>query len=209
MEPARDIHPATAAVSKEPPKLLYVVQLDTRYKESGSLSGYKESTAPADFFEKLLQTHPETICHQSGVAASCGLDIKLYFTKYKQGLAPCYRQGGEQGIMNRFMQDPGIFAHNNGAATYLTIDPVTGYSEYVTCGRVYVVQDDGHTPLSKAKVWGLQEMVNCLMDTYDMDPINMARGRMLLRQWSAEYIRGEWDPPSGSAGMDLYANRTI
>lgn len=213
MEPAPESRPAGAAdaaasaSNKEPPLLLYVVQVDTRHKESTSICGYKETTAPADFFEKLVETHPRTVCHQSSVAASCGLNIKLYFTKYREGLAPSYRQGGAQGVMNRF-QEPGILAENNGAATYLTVDPITGYAEYITTGRVYVVQDDGKTPLSKAKVWGLVEMVNCLMDTFEMDPSSMARGRKKLTRWSDQYKQGTWDPPSGSSGMDLYANRT-
>lgn len=186
---------------------LYVVQLDTRNLDSNSLSGYNEATVPSDFFENLRSRSPSLTCHTSQVAAICGLNIQIYFAKHKRGLASSHRNGGESEVVARMISDPALLASNNGAATFLTTDPVTGLGEYIVCGRAYIVQDKGRTPLSKERVWGLQQMVNCAMDIYDMDPENMRAGKETLEQWAAEYKSGEWEPQFGAMGMDLYSDR--
>lgn len=109
--------------------------------------------------------------------------------------------------MNAFAADPNILSSNNGAATFLTIDPDTGLSEYMICGKAYVVHDDGRTPLSKGQVWALQEMVNCAMDIYDMDPSNMVAGKEFLQEWTNKYKQKTWTPRSGLGGMNIYNDR--
>jgi hypothetical protein len=89
----------------------------------------------------------------------------------------------------------------------LTIDPVHGLAEYIVCGKAYVVQDDGTALLSKGQLWGIQEMVKCLMDIYDFDPSNVARGRETLARWSSKYRQKTWTPPSGCGGIDIYSPR--
>jgi hypothetical protein len=187
---------------------LYVVQVDTRNRPSSDLGGYQESTVPSDFFDKLrAKSGSKLVAHKSRIAAECGLDLTVYFSKHKEGLAPAYRRQGEAGVMMRFQADPALLSQNNGAATYLTMDPACGLSEHIVCGRAYAVLDGGRAPLSKAQVWGLAEMVNCLMDAYDMDEQNMRRGRRLVDTWSAQYRRGAWQPNTGAMGMDIYAPR--
>jgi hypothetical protein len=186
---------------------LFVVQLDTRNLLPGSLRRYQEGTVPSNFFTTLQNKCPKLTLHQSQVAAKCGLKICLYFTKYKSGLTHSYQTGGKDGIMARYMMaDPALLGQNNGAATFLIIDPVTGLSKYTICGRAYVLQDEGQAPLSKERVWGLVEMVNCLMDTYDMDPKNMWERQQQLERWAAQYKQGEWEPSSGAMGMSLYSD---
>jgi len=53
------------------------------------------------------------------------------------------------------------------------------------------------------------QMVNDLMDIYDMDPENMLLGRETLTEWSVAYKRREWEPYCGTTGNDLYSDRSI
>lgn len=100
--------------------------------------------------------------------------------------------------------NPSLWANNNGAATYLTMDPDTGLGEYIVEGQTYVVQDNGQAPLSKDQVWGLQEMVNCLMDVYPN-----GKGKATLERWAEEYKRQTWKPPSGTGGVAIYRPRSV
>jgi hypothetical protein len=157
---------------------LFVVEVDTSASgTSNSIDGYKESKCNADFFQKNVVENPKITCYKCQVAELCGLDVKLYFKKYRLGLASSYQQGGIHGVEMTIMQSPDLLAGNNGAATLLTVDPENGLAKYIVKGKAYVVQDDGTYPLSKGQVWGLQEFVNCANDIYDFDPENMRRGR--------------------------------
>jgi hypothetical protein len=189
---------------------LFVVEVDTTaLGTSSSWEGYKESKCDADFFQKKIVENPKITCSKCQVAELCGLDVKLYFKRHRPGLASSYEQGGADGAMMTMMQTPDLYADNNGAATYLTIDPEHGLAKYIVKGKAYVVQDDGAYPLSKGQVWGLQEFVNCAEDIYDMDPQNMRRGHRAVMQWSSEYRERRWEPHSGLGGVDIYSSRNV
>mmetsp|Transcript_27716 Transcript_27716/g.67459 ORF Transcript_27716/g.67459 Transcript_27716/m.67459 type:complete len:194 (+) Transcript_27716:65-646(+) len=186
---------------------LYVVELDTRNLLSNDIDGYKESRCNPDFFQSRIRDHPRMVSHQSEVATMCGLNLKLYFIKYKTGLAHHYRRGGEADVMQLVAFQPDLLSSNNGAATFLTTNVDTGLSEHIVCGKAYVVRDEGKYPLSKGQVWGIQEMIHCVMDIYDMDPENMREGRQTLERWTTEYPTGNWEPRSGTGGVDMYSPR--
>lgn len=191
-------------------KQLYIIELDTSKDGlSGAISGYKESTCDAEFWRQKIVENPKITCFQSQVAELCGLDVKLYFQKYRVGLGQYYREGGEARCMQAMMNDSGIFSGNNGGATFLTIDPENGLAEYIVVGKAYVVCDDGRYPLSKGQLWGLQEMVNCAEDFYDMDQENMREGHRALTNWSEQYRHQKWTPHSGCGGIDIYSARVV
>lgn len=98
---------------------LFVVEVDTTASgTSSAFDGYKESTCNADYFQKNVVDNPKIICYKCQVAELCGLDVKLYSRKYRPGLASSYEQeGGAQGFQMAIMQNPDLFARNNGAAT--------------------------------------------------------------------------------------------
>jgi hypothetical protein len=58
----------------------------------------------------------------------------------------------------------------------LTIYPENGLAKYIVIGTAYVVREHGRYPLSKGRLWGIQEMVHCAEDFYDVDLENMRRG---------------------------------
>lgn len=190
---------------------VYVVEVDSRLTgNSSDLAGYKESTSTASSFQKRIVENPKIRMVQSSVAAMCGLDLKVYFMKSKPGLAQHFREGGEYGVMSAFQMDPGLLAGNNGIATYLTLmDLDLGLSEYIVTGKAYVVCGDGSRPLSRGQVWGIQEMVNCAMDVYDMELKNRRAARRLLEKWAKQYRAGKFKPPSGSRGVDIYSDRVV
>ena len=166
-------------------EILYMVEVDSRRSGSANFSSYKESHCSASFFQDQIVNRGNTICCESQVANLCGRNIKLYFTKYKPSLVQHYHHGGVKGLTIAMSNIGSILAKNNGAASFLMIDIDTGLTEYFVCSRAYVVEDDGHTPLSWGQVWGLQEMINCAMDIYDMEQENMARGRQTIHRWVA------------------------
>jgi hypothetical protein len=187
---------------------LYVVEVDTRaFGSSAAINGYQERRCNPDYFQNSIVNHPKMICWQSQIATSCGLDIKLYFVKHKTGLATLYCQGGEAAVGQAF-SNPSLIVNNNGAATFLTTDIATGLCEHMVCGKAYVVQDNGRAALSRGQVWGLQEMINCAMDIYDMDPENMAKGKRELERWAKQYRKQQYLPPSGAGGVDIYSPRS-
>lgn len=186
---------------------LYVVAVDSRGEVPSDIESYKEERCGADYFQKNIVKHPKMKCCESKVASMCGLDLKIYFIKYKVGLGQHYRNGGEAAVMNVLMANPDFLAHNNGAASLLTVDPDNGLPEYTICGKAYVVRDDGRAPLSNGQVWGIQEMVSCSGDIYDMDPSNMTKGKLTLERWSKDYKEQTWEPPSGLGGMNIYDDR--
>jgi hypothetical protein len=189
---------------------LFVVQVDTsKLGGSAAYNGYKESKLNADYFQKNIVENPRITCYKCQVAELCGLDVKLYFKKHSPGLGSAYEQGGIDRANNMTLMQPGLFDGNNGAATVLTIDPEHGLAKYIVKGNAYVVQDDGAYPLSKGQVWGLQEMVNCAEDIYDMEPANMIRGHNAVMKWSIQYRERCWVPPSGFGGIDIYSSRKV
>jgi len=189
---------------------VYVVAVDSRADESNSTRCYKEEVCGADYFQQNIVNHPKMKCCQSTLAEMCGMNLKVYFMKYKVGLAQHYRSGGEAAVMNVMVSNPDFLASNNGAASWLTTDPDNGFPEYTICGKAYVVRDDGRAPLSKGQVWAIQEMVNCVMDRYDMDPANMVKGKRTLERWSSEYKMKTWMPPSGLlGGINIYDDRQV
>jgi hypothetical protein len=190
--------------------VVYVVVIDSRKEQSSSsIFGYTEQTTPAEYFRSTIVSHPSVRCHRSAVADMCGLDMKLYFAKYKKGLGQYYRERGNDAYaaMQPMVEDPHFLRNNNGIASWLTIDPLSGLPEWTVTGKAYVVLNDGMAPLSRGQVWGVQEMVNCLMDIYDCDPENIRRGRATLKRWADRYRKKTWVPPSGLGGMDIYSMR--
>lgn len=110
--------------------------------------------------------------------------------------------------MQVMMEDPSFLMDNNGIASWLTIDPLSGLPEWTVTGKAYVVLNDGAAPLSRGQVWGIQEMINCLMDIYDPEPENIRRGRETVKRWAEQYKKKTWVPPSGLGGMDIYSMRS-
>jgi hypothetical protein len=176
---------------------------------SSSISGYKEQTTTAEFFRESVVNNPKIRCHKSGVAEMCGLNMKLYYFKCKRGCAQYYREGGQDAAVAVMVNDPGFLRDNNGIASWLTIDPDIGLPEWTVTGKAYVVLEDGALPLSRGQVWGIQEMINCLMDIYDFDPDKLRLGRSTLGRWSQEYREKTWVPPSGLGGIDIYSYRSV
>lgn len=182
-------------------KKVSVVVVDTTGQGSADFSCYKEVRYPRSKFTELIENRG-VVCVTSKVAALCGLDLKVYFRRHRKGIRRLMIEGGMATVQSAMLS--GLFAENNGAGTFLTVSPDTGTSDYVVCGKVYVVLGDGSTQLTAGQVWGIQEMVNCLMDIYDMDPENIRRGNETAHKWSKEYRKGTWEAPSGSAGMNIY-----
>lgn len=129
--------------------------------------------------------------------------------KKREGLGSFYQKGGPMGVEIAIMSNPGILAENNGAATYLTVNPACGLADWIIYGKAFVVRDDGQYPLSRGQVWGIQEMVHCAMDTYDMEPENILRGREALQQWATQYQTQSWTPSSGLGGVDIYGSKKL
>jgi hypothetical protein len=203
---------AMSASSSSPSNVVYVVAIDSRKEQTtSSLFGYTEQTTPADSFRSTIVNNPKIRCHQSRVAEMCGLDLKLYFAKCKKGLGQYYRERGNDAVaaMQPMVEDPHFLRGNNGIASWLTIDPLSGLPEWTVTGKAYVVLDDGAAPLSRGQVWGIQEMVHCLMDVYDCDPENIRAGRETLTRWAKQYQKRTWVPPSGLGGMDIYSMRSV
>ena len=162
----------------------------------------------AYFVEKIVND-PNTICVKSPIGNLCGRNIKVYFKKYRIGLGQYYKQGGESAVIRALISNPDFLSKNNGAASFLTVDIDNGLPNYTVEGKAYVVQDDGHYPLSKGQVYGLMEMIQDAMDIYDMDPENMILGRENLIFWSNEYRErsSNLETPSGSDAIDIYSDR--
>jgi hypothetical protein len=185
----------------------YVVSVDSRNSSPSDIGGYKEETCDAAYFQKTIVENPKMKCCISKVAELCGLNLKIYFMKYQIGLAQHYRQGGEAACMIVLQRNPDFLHSNNGAVSWLTVDPINGLPEYTVNGKAYIVQDDGKAKLSKGQAWAMQEMVNCAMNIYDMDPANMADGKETLERWSKEYREKTWIPQSGCGDVDIYSKR--
>ena len=63
--------------------------------------------------------------------------------KKREGLGSFYEKGGPMGVQMGIMSNPGIFAENNGAATFLIVNPACGLADWIICGKAFVVRDDG------------------------------------------------------------------
>ena len=182
---------------------LFVVQVDSRSALStADIRAYSDVKVPADFFRKLKEKSPTLVAHKSQIAAACGRDMTIYFVKSMRGFNSDFKQGGIPGVQQRMMSSPHMLRSNNGAATYLTTDLKSGYGDYIVTGRAYVVENGGSYPISKGQVWGLVEMVNCLMDVY---PEDLNEGYRTSQKWAEAYRKREWEPPSGLGGMDIYS----
>jgi len=141
------------------------------------------------------------------IATMCGLNLKMYFLKYKKGMAQYYREGGMAAV-HQAMMEPMALSGNNGIATYLCISDLdSGLAEYRVWGKAYVVWEDGTRLLSKGQVWGIQEMINCAMDVYNADLESRRRGKRLLETWSKQCRAGTFVPTSGLGGVDIYSER--
>eukprot|EP00798_Chlamydomonas_sp_ICE-L_P014274 gene14274-20248_t len=176
-------------------EIVHVVEVDTTGHPSADIRYYKATKVKRQWLEDNIVEHKRTVCYEPPVAALCGLNMKMYFRKHSPGLKSLVQEGRLQAM---------DMSRNNGAATYLTIDLDMGLSEYVVEGRAYFVLDDGDSPLTVGQVWGIQEMVNCAMDIYNMDPANMRRGKQTLLKWSEQYKTRTWKPPSGTGGVKIY-----
>ena len=193
-------------MSKDNSNVIHVVEVDTRpYGYSSDIQGYKQKTCNRKFWQKNIVGNPRINMIPCAVAQECGLNIKMYVAKRKKWLAPYYRAGGVAAMEAAMIAaGSGMLSSNNGAATLLNIELMTGLAEWMVCGKAYIVRDDGDYPLSEGQVWGLQEMVNCAMDVYDFEPENMRRGHALLQEWTRAYRMQSWIPHSGTGGVDIY-----
>eukprot|EP00557_Chaetoceros_sp_GSL56_P011690 CAMPEP_0176479876 /NCGR_PEP_ID=MMETSP0200_2-20121128/1978_1 /TAXON_ID=947934 /ORGANISM="Chaetoceros sp., Strain GSL56" /LENGTH=162 /DNA_ID=CAMNT_0017875959 /DNA_START=36 /DNA_END=521 /DNA_ORIENTATION=+ len=146
---------------------IYVVEVDTRPSgHSAANNCNTEKTVDATFWEQNIVQNPNITCIPSTIANLCGLDIKLFVSKSKlsKGIAEYFHEGGADAVNRLFLMNSHVFKGNNGAATFLLVEPASGYANKVVKGKSYVVCDDGKTALTRGQVWGLQEMVNCAMD---------------------------------------------
>jgi hypothetical protein len=199
----------TSSTKDEPATKIYVVEVDTR--ESGmsaDYNSYKETVVDSGFWERNILHNKNVISIPSTIANLCGLDIKLYVAKSKisKGFGECYQEGGNDAVNQFLMVNPTILQGNNGAATFLLVDPESGYANKIVKGKAYVVCDGGRTKLTRGQVWGLQEMVNCAMDIYDGTEVNRRRGKEAIERWANQYVEKTWVPRSGTGGVDIYAD---
>jgi hypothetical protein len=181
---------------------VHVVTLDTGGSHSADWNGYKANDCNPDYWKSKIVDHPKMTCIKSEIAALCGLNLKVYFTKMSPGIGMYEGQGDPNGLEKVLRS--GAMQRNNGAATFLCCSTATGLSNWIVTGKAYVVCDDGATPLSAERVWGIVEMINCAMDIYDMDPEAMRKVQASLEKWGAEYQKGTWQPSSGNSGLDIY-----
>lgn len=185
-----------------------VIQVDSRQTCIPSHpDGYTKQVVSREYFQRTIVDHPRMRSFVSPVSILCGIPLKLYFMKAKKGMAQYYREGGPDNCMRVLASNPGFLASNNGIASFLLVDPENGLPEWTVTGKCYVVRDGDDNvglPLTVGQVWGIQEMVNCAMDIYDMDPENIEAGRETIREWSQEYRERTWEPRSGLGGMQIY-----
>lgn len=199
---------AKSEPQETPKNKIYVVEVDTRGGQSADYRCYKENTVDAEFWERNILQNANVTCIPSIIANLCGLDIKLYVAKSKisKFLGESFQEGGIDAVNQLLMMNPNIHRVNNGAATFLLLDPESGYATKIVKGKAYVVCDDGKTKLTRGQVWGLQEMVNCAMDIYDATEENMQRGKEAILRWASQYREKTWVPRSGTGGVDIYAD---
>lgn len=165
-----------------------VVAIDSRGKSPSDLECYKELTTTKSFFEKHILTNPKNLCFESQVAGLCGLDLKVHFHEH----SPEYSHHSHK-------LKTGInFGISNGAATLLTFNPDNGLCEHVVRGKAYVVLDDGKTPISSGRVWGIQEMIReaRLLLYHKNDHVKAADARNELLKWCEKYREKQWVPRS-------------
>jgi hypothetical protein len=161
---------------------LYVVTVDTRGKAASDTKGYHEHVCSKSFFTKNIVEHPDSVCYQSELARLCGLDLKIYFQNYECTTIPL----PEGGLAAR--------TEMNKAASFLTMDPETGFARYHVRGIAYVVLNDGLAPLSFRQVWGLQELASYATDVYKSDPEHEKRGKRDLIRSCNLYKQQLWGP---------------
>ena len=193
---------------------VHVVAVNTKeYGKSTHIEGYTEQECSDSVWRKNILENKKIVSLKCPVADLCGLPgFTIYCTTSKchAGLDQTWRKGGKVAAMRHFqIISNTLMSENNGAATYLTSQLDTGLCEAVITGKVYIVCDEGRYPLSKFQVWGIQEMINCAMDIYDMDPANMVEGEETVRQWAKDYRTQTWEPMSGSAGRPIYAPKSV
>ena len=162
------------------------VKVDTTDRPSADYRMYVETTVSAASLKPMR-------CEVSEVAKMCGLDLKVYFKKGSPGWRQCHRGLGP----------PPDLSTNNGAATFLLVSPGDGLAEWIVGSEAYVVLGDGE-PITRGQVWGIQEMVNCAMDIYDITPENQRRGREAHIKWAEQYKQRKWTPRSGTGGVAIY-----
>lgn len=195
-------------MSNNLPPVLYVVEVNTRQTLSSNSNGYKEKTCKRKVWEKRVLDNPNIICIKSPVADLCGFhNLSIYVSKSqcKPGMGSYYRKGGMDAVMTMLTQNQDYAELNNGAVTFLTTTPDTGFTDWWVTGKAYIVCDEGKYPLSKGQVWGIQEMINCVMDVYDAE--HMREGEETLHRWAEEYRSRTFVPPSGTGGIDIYSGR--
>mmetsp|Transcript_19036 Transcript_19036/g.44027 ORF Transcript_19036/g.44027 Transcript_19036/m.44027 type:complete len:201 (+) Transcript_19036:206-808(+) len=193
--------------------VVHVVEVDTRKGGTSSYwHGYKETACDATFWKKNIVDNPKVERLGCPVADLCGLrGLAIYVKKSlcQPGFGARWREGGEASVMNAIYENSGLLAENNGAATFLTMQLDTGLTDRLVTGKAYVVCDEGRYRLSRGQVWGIQEMIHCAMDTYDMNPASMRRGEQLIRGWAGKYKTRTWTPPSGLGGIDIYSTKAV
>ena len=189
--------------------IVHVVELDTRNTQTTDITRYVETTCDMKFWKEQIVNNPRVIMIPSSISQKCGMNIKMYVAKYKKGLNQFYKEQGFDGVNAAIMADSGILSSNNGGGTLLNVDIDTGYADWIVCGKAYVVCDDGKYPLSKSQLWGLVEMVNCLMDIYDADPAIKRIAKHTFESWAKEYKKKIWEPPTRAGGVALYQPKAL
>ena len=165
---------------------LFVVSVDSRGENPADLHCYKEHTVDPDYFYEHIRDYPKNLCVQSPVAALCGLELKLYYHDHSQDHAP------------RYLENLGGLTTSgqvNGIATLLTFDPDTGEPSHRIEGKAYVVCENGHIPLSKRQVWGIQELLHEALKLYH-NRDSLFEARQELFTWCFQYHQGTWVPRS-------------
>ena len=190
---------------------VHVVAVHTK-DISSCIEGYTEQKCSGSFWRKNILENEKIVSLKCPVADLCGLPgftIYCHKSKCHAGLDHAWRKGGEVAAMRHFQNvSTTLMSENNGAATFLTLQLDTGLCESMITGKVYIVCDEGRYPLSKYQVWGIQGMINCASDTYDMSPAKMVEGEETLRQWAKDYRKQTWEPRSGSIGP-IYAPKSV
>jgi hypothetical protein len=147
-----------------------------------NINGYEGATCSAKFFDEHVRVNPKVRCVKSKVAELCGIDMQVYFQEHTPG--------------KHTMDDLHPLGRTNGAASYLTFEPRTGYPECKIRGNAYVVVDSGDYPVSNHQVWGIQELIREAYAVYHCDPEHPTRGLRDLARRCKQYRRQEYGPPT-------------
>jgi hypothetical protein len=198
--------------AKNVPETVHMVTIDrlgsneTWDCDQDEVPGFDQLSCSKEYWLRHFLHNPRVKMIPCKIAAMCGLDISMYVKKYKKGFNKYYREGGSEAVMRAIYSNQNYLLENNGSGTFLTIDPESGLSEWQICGKLYIVCNGGSYPLTVGEVWGLKEMVKCVMNHFDLSPQPMSHGRCILRNWANQYQARIWMPTDGTRGIEIYGS---